>query len=72
MSANKDTEADDTTVRTHERPVWQLVSLLAGFAVLVIIGVMTVVVPELQDDPDDATAEAPAQGAADDERDSTE
>lgn len=44
----------------YDRPLWQLAGLLAAFVALVLIGVFTVIIPELQDDPED---EQPAQSA---------
>ena len=49
------------TEPTHERPLWQLAGLMAAFVALVIIGVYTVIIPELQDDPDADDAQQSAE-----------
>jgi hypothetical protein len=38
----------------YETPKWRTLGLLAGFLVLVGIGVVTVLLPELEDEPDRA------------------
>ena len=38
----------------YETPKWRTLGLLAGFLVLVGIGVVTVLLPELEDEPDQA------------------
>lgn len=48
----------------HETPKWRTFWLMLAFVVLVGIGIVTVLRPELQDDPDDDVA---SQGQTDQE-----
>ena len=38
----------------RETPKWRTLSLLAAFALLIGVGVVTVLLPELEDDPTDS------------------
>ena len=45
----------------YETPKWRTFWLLAAFALLVGIGIVTVLLPELEDEPEPSTEEANAE-----------
>jgi hypothetical protein len=49
---------------THERPLWRTVALLVGFVLVVVAAVVTVLVPELEDEPEQGTTEPGQEEAA--------
>ena len=42
----------------YETPKWRTLSVLAAFALLIGVGIVTVLLPELEDEPDRAAQEA--------------
>lgn len=50
----------DSAEERHETPKWRTLSLLAAFALLIGVGVVTVLLPELEDDPADSDADVGA------------
>jgi hypothetical protein len=44
----------DEPEHRRETPKWRTLSLLAAFALLIGVGVVTVLLPELEDDPTDS------------------
>ena len=47
---------------SYETPKWRTFWLLVGFALIVGIGVVTVLLPELEDEPDERTVAQPESG----------
>ena len=45
----------------YETPKWRTFWLLAGFALLIGIGVVTVLLPELEDEPERTSEELPKE-----------
>ncbi|MGB5697837.1 MAG: hypothetical protein WBM46_19455 [Polyangiales bacterium] len=50
-------------LREYETPKWRLFWLVLAFVVLTGVGIVTVLRPGLQDEPEDGTAGQPESGA---------
>lgn len=65
MSARSDEQPSPKTSGERESPRWRHIVLLVLFAVLAVVGVFTVLIPEIEDDnPEGSATDEPASAEA--------